>query len=308
MPPDKKQRLRLTRLDSVGFVDQGANPVADITLWKRHQPDQTGDDMADQNKTPDANEVAKAVLSALQKSGYAIATDSGYAIATDANDLLKQIAALLSKSGYAIATDSGYAIATDSGYAIATDRVRQPFMKRFLKALGLSDAQVEAVEKVDAQPEPMDAEVAKRMADAEKRAAEAEAVAKAATDRISALELQRRTEQAVEKARGFAHLPVKPEEFGVILRKVNDGEKLTDAERAELERALAANNEVVRTAKLFIEIGKTAAPEGSARAKVDAAAAEIRKANPKLSEQAARGQVYKQHPEWMAEVEAETSR
>ena len=149
------------------------------------------------------------------------------------------------------------------------------------------------------EPEPeIPAAVAKRLEETEKRAKDAE-------DRIQRMETERRTAEYVAKAAGYTHLPVKPGEFGVILRKIADGEKLTAEEATEHERVLAAANEATRAGKLFAEIGADGDAETSATARVNKLADGIRKATPKLSAAEARAQVYQENPDLVSEVEDE---
>jgi len=46
--PDPKALLRVTRIDSIGFVDKGDNPEAEITLWKRDPNAKRADTFAEQ--------------------------------------------------------------------------------------------------------------------------------------------------------------------------------------------------------------------------------------------------------------------
>ena len=139
--------------------------------------------------------------------------------------------------------------------------------------------------------------VTKALADLEKRAQDAEA-------RVAKMELEKRTDEYVATAAAFTHLPIKPAEFGIVLRKVADA--VTAEEFAEVERVLVAANTMAEAGNLFVEVGAEGGiADGSALAKVNKLAAEIRKANPKLSDAEARAQVYNQNKDLMAEVEAE---
>lgn len=162
-----------------------------------------------------------------------------------------------------------------------------------------TDAEAKVTE-LTPKPEPEDeipAAIAKRIEDTEKRATDAE-------ERIQKMEVEKRNEDAVRKVSAWKHLPIKATEFGPILRKIEDGLKLSADEQKELDRVLGAANEVARVGQLFEEIG-SGADEGTAAAKVNKLAEDIRKADPKVTAAAARAQVYKNHPTLMTEVENE---
>ena len=146
----------------------------------------------------------------------------------------------------------------------------------------------------------------KRLEKAEADAATAKADATAQAEKVAKMATEKREAECFAKAQGYAKsLPIEPAKFGPILRKIEDGDKLATEDITELYRVLSAAAEANRVGKLFKEIGSAGTEEGSAKAKVAAMVAELRKSNPKLTEQAARGQVYRQNPELGREVEAE---
>ncbi len=131
-------------------------------------------------------------------------------------------------------------------------------------------------------------EIRKRVEAAEKRAAEAEEVAKRERDR-------RVTREFVEKARGYRGLPVEPDEFGPLLKAVS--EKAPE-EYEKLEEVLRAADEAIASGRLFDEVGRSGPSRGGdAYAKLEAAAAELRKADPELTKEQAIVKAAEQHPE-----------
>jgi hypothetical protein len=133
---------------------------------------------------------------------------------------------------------------------------------------------------------------------------DAETARKASDERVAKLELERRTDTFIAKARTFTHLPIDAAKFGVILRKIADGEKLTDEELQEHERVFASANEASRTGKLFAEVGSPAAA-GSAAARAEAEAQKLRSADPKLTQEQALAKVYRADPALRREAEDE---
>ena len=247
----KRQRLRVKRIETVGFVDKGDNPPAEVVFFKRSTPkDEPMDDKTPKD-TPDA-----------QKA--------------EAVGLLTKLAQFLGLAD----EDVTKATNPTGGDPVAEPKdTPQDTPAEPVAPEGVSKAEIEAMQK--------------RLEDAEKRATEAD-------ERVAKLETERRTAEFVKRAEGYASIPVEAPKFGPILMKAADA--LTDEERDELYRVLDAANEAARVGKLFSEAGNDM-PEGSARAQVTAKAEEIRKADPKLTLEQAKRQVYRDNPE-LAEQEA----
>ena len=142
-------------------------------------------------------------------------------------------------------------------------------------------AELEAkVEKIDA-PKDERTDVEKALDGVTDEAARA-LIRKAMSDgaeakaEVSKLREEREVAEAVEKARSWKHLSQKPEEFGPMLRKVRES---SPEAAAEIERILDSAD----AATGFKEIGKSGEPANEGSEKVDAMAAELRKAEPALS-------------------------
>ncbi len=131
-------------------------------------------------------------------------------------------------------------------------------------------------------------EVTKQLDDLKKRADQAEEALRKERD-------ERLTKEFVAKAAGFKNLPVKPEEFGPVMKSLAE----KDPENyAKVEAALKAADEAAGKAGLLGEIGSSAAPAGgTAMAKLEGAAQELRKSDPNLSKEQAVAKALEQHPE-----------
>lgn len=264
--PEPRTRLRLKWIDRVALVDRGDNPEAHVVLSKR---------------APGA--VGKRIV---ERDGkFCVETADGsrqmgcHATRAEAEAQLAAVEANKREDGGTM---------SDAAAAKRT----------------ADDAAVQEVAD-DAKRAADDAKRAADVAAIEKRIEEAEKRAQQAEERVAKLELERRTAEHVRKAAALAHLPIKPEEFGIVLRKVHDGEALTEAERQELDRVLTAANETARASALFAEIGSGASAEGSATAKAEARADALRKAEPKLTREQALAKVYREDPDLRRDCERE---
>lgn len=123
---------------------------------------------------------------------------------------------------------------------------------------------------------------------AQERAEEAETIAKRERD----IRLAR---EYVEKASGYRHLPVNPEEFGQVLKAID--ESLDEEQRELLEKALKAADETVANAGVFDEIGKRGAAGYEPISKAEARAEEIRKeSDGEMTKEEALAKVYEEDP------------
>jgi len=176
----------------------------------------------------------------------------------------------------------------------------------------LEDLSADLQAKLDAMPEPPEEEVkeeppeeipdavAKRLDEAEKRAKDAEA-------KIAKLEGDKRAALFLTKAAQFKHLPeFTADDFGPVLAKIEDALEADEFER--LEKVLRGADEAIRQSGLFTEVGSAAKDYGSKQAEVDAAKAEMRKANPGMTPEQAERQVFKDKPELYQAVQDEIQR
>jgi hypothetical protein len=132
--------------------------------------------------------------------------------------------------------------------------------------------------------EKMEADNRAAVEKANKRIAEAEKIAKAERD----LRIQR---EAVTKAQALPMIAEDPNELAELLIAL-DG----TPEGAKVEKMLKAANEAIAKGDLFSEMGRTGAGVTSGTA-VEAAAAEIRKADPNLTPEQAIAKAYEANPD-----------
>ena len=293
--------LRLKRLDEISLVDVGANQRANIAIWKRAAPAIKALSFAEARAKMDAERETWQYTDVLHQVMRSIMEDDemdGAAKRELMDRSIDEFAAEMKGAMPAI-------VKHESG---DNQMATKPFDPKSLSPEGQAAfaevtkrAETAEAKVAELTPPPapvLPAEVQKRLDETEKRAKEAE-------ERIAKMELTNRTAEFVQKAKGYTHLPIKAETFGPILRKAQDGEKLTEDEAKELDRVLSAANEAQRTGALFQEVGVGGEAEGSATAKVAKLAAKAREANPKMSETQARAEVYKTNPGLMTEVEDE---
>ena len=128
----------------------------------------------------------------------------------------------------------------------------------------------------------------------EERASAAEAIAKAERD-------HRMTQEYVSKASTLANLPIKAEEFGVVLK--NAAEALTEEAFNAIWQALSAANASITKSGLFTELGKSSALDNDGSLSViEKAASALRQVDPALTREqsiakavAADANLYKQY-------------
>lgn len=311
-PGFAKTRLFLRQLKSVGFVDAGACEGADIILAKRREDDE--------RRAGHVAELLEAKHRFDQLLREAEVDKAGRRMAgarlTKLREVVSQLTALLSEVDDESA-DSGGGKDTSMSKKFdpstlpqeaqdhlagvekaANDRIAAAEKKAEEAAIKVADLEKRIAEK-SAEPEDafkgLPAEVRKRIEEAEKKAEEAE---KAARDERDA----RLTQEFVQKA-AFCDgkLAIKSADLGPILKRAYEGQ-VTKEDAAEIERVLKAAAE---TSKLTAVIGRDNGDDASAVQKIEAAAAEIRKADPKLTPAQARVEARRQNPDLAKAEKAE---
>ena len=137
------------------------------------------------------------------------------------------------------------------------------------------------------------------VSDANRRATEAEQIAKSERS-------IRENQEYVAKARAYTNLPVSAEEFGPVLKRLN--EVLEEDELGIVEKVLNAANERVASGGAFSEIGKRGIDGYEAVSKLDAEAKALVEKNSDLSIEQARERVLEQDPSLYDEFLQETGR
>jgi dTMP kinase len=162
------------------------------------------------------------------------------------------------------------------------------------------EAKVAELAKKDEKPadvlKGLPEEVRKRLEDAEKRAADAEKIAKEERAARELSEITKRVEAEMP------HVSGTPAEKAALLQRMKGA--LSAEDFAKIGEILRAASKSIEAGALFAEIGGSA-PAGSATAKLEAIAEDMRKSDPKLSKAVAMSKAAKQHPELRREQLAE---
>jgi len=134
---------------------------------------------------------------------------------------------------------------------------------------------------------------------ANERATEAETIAKAERE-------HRLNQEYIAKARAYTNLPVDAEEFGPVLKKLD--ETLSEDEQGIIEKVFNAANERVAAGGTFDEIGKRGIDGYEAVSKLDAEAKALVEKTEGLTMEQARTQILEQDPSLYDEFLQETGR
>lgn len=138
-------------------------------------------------------------------------------------------------------------------------------------------------------------EVRKRMEDMEKRAKDAEELAKKERD-------ERITREYIAKVTAYQALPVKPEEFGLVLKSLAE----KDPENyAKIEAVLKVADEAIVKGGLFAELGRSGNAGSNALQKAEAFVTEMIQKSAGLTKEQAIAKVWIEHPELYVEYERE---
>lgn len=281
-------RLKRLRINRVDVVDKGANSHARVLLWKRAEP-VTKEDMG-HDYTPrtvgqilqdrEARDAWYELVAALECSVREI---TGTASEAEMADLLAQTVEefsaaakkLIPQLSVAKAATDAVAELEKAGRVIASARLGR--IKAALAALeqivreaepdkkddDMADTDVEKrasaaearVKELEAQLAKAD-DVSKRLEAAESRAAQAEAVAKREQE-------LREEREYIEKARGFATLPVSPKDDWKVFKAID---QMEDTTRDRLLELLHAADGQLERAGAFAAVGKGGERRGGASA------------------------------------------
>lgn len=310
------RRLRVKRINTVGFVDKGDDPEAQIVFWKRSGEDidkrivQRGAQWCvtteDGSKTLGCHGTREAALRQLAAveavkrhkespmKAFLKALGEAVGIPSDQADKL------LADTG---ANDSG-----DEDGGTNTGEQHMSDLDKLQADLAAMTKRAEDAEARVAELEPegegdteeilkdLPEDVIKRFEALEQQSRAAEEKLQKAEEKLQKAEQDRQNEAYVRKAAAYTHIPgVTPDDFGTLLRKMESG--LDEDEREKLAEILNATNEALRTSVVYKELGGNGQDMGTVGAEVNKLAEEEMKADSSLSLQAARGLVWKKHPE-----------
>ena len=258
------QRIRIRKIKTVGLVDKGDDPEAQVVLLKRK-----GEEEGEVMDSPEKASLYQKIIHAV-----------GGALGLDAETVEE-----LSPSG-------------EEEEVEMAEYKREDLPQEALDELADLEAKVaDLTAKLEADPdepvepvEEVSEAVAKRLDDAAKRADDAE-------KKIKALEDEKRLDTYKVKADAIT-LPGFTD-FGEILMKCADA---LGGDFEKLEQVLTAADTAIKTGPLFKEVGRVGSGYGSKAEEVDAEVAKIRTADPTLSVEQAKRRVAKQNPKLWNEV------
>jgi len=272
MPNEPRFRLRVKRIDTVGFVQRGDNPPAEIVFWKRREE-------------PGGKDMDKPDLSTFQKIIKAIGNGLGLS-AAEVDEAFGQPP---NEGG------EGDDVVKEFKLEDLPEVAQEEFAKlrtEAEKVEGLATEVADLTAKVkeltpepDPEPEKVSAEVQKQLDDSEKRAKDAE-------ERIAKLEGEKRHEEYVGKAAELTGIPgLNPDDHAETLDKIE--EALGSEAFGKFFDVLKGAAAAVKAGDLFRVMGTGEAPLGTVEQEVTEAVAEVRKAKPSLTAEQARAEVWK---------------
>jgi len=169
---------------------------------------------------------------------------------------------------------------------------------------GVPEENRAAVEAVIKATEDEKAELRKEADEQATKAENAEKIAKEERD-------VRETRDYIAKSQGYVNLAKSDDEFGPVLKSIANAERdgaLPEGTAAKLDEVLKAADEQVKAGDLFKEAGRNGhggATDSEGKAK--AAAAEIKKADPKLTDAQAIAKAYADDPTLYDEYQKEVA-
>lgn len=123
---------------------------------------------------------------------------------------------------------------------------------------------------------------------ANERAEEAEKIAKFERD-------HRETQEYITKAKSLVNLPVSPDDFGPVLKRLHEHLEAEDAEM--ITKALSAANESIASAGTFTEIGKRGIDGYGSVSKAETLAQEMVEKSDDITEEQALSKVFESRPD-----------
>lgn len=272
--PKKLKNLVINRVD---LVDAGDNPEAFITLFKRKEEEGGWQQALDG--------FIKKLENLLFEKG------DGKKVAFNLDEFLKNLPEdqrvplqeLLQKA------EDNSGDTKDAEIAGLKEKIAE--LEARLKDVDKSKPPVDDVMK------DLPEEIRKRLEESDKRADEA-------LEKLQKMQDQAETVEYLAKARQFDSLPVKPEEFGLVLKSIAKAN--LDA-YTKVEAVLLAANEACKKGNIIDkQIGSDGADSGGdAWAAVEAKAGELMKSNPSMTKEQAQTKVLRDNPELYGKYQKE---
>lgn len=292
-----RRKAHLTNLEitKVALVDVGANPEADVLLFKaKYSADQLRSMAANGQAMPDESypigdreDLANAIRAVGRGSGSHDAIRRhiiGRARALGASDMIPSNWSPSGSMSKSKESDMPEPTVEDLAKQVAALTADRDAKAAELDALAKMDKADLAALVGLSVPTPAEDDVLKSLpAEVRKRITDAEESARRSAERVAKMEHAARHASFVAKAAEFDHLSASADELGDVLHEVAD--KVDEETFKSLDRILKAAN--AAAAELFVERGRAgtvtfggAGPE----AQLHAIAVELRKADPTLSE------------------------
>lgn len=283
----RRHRLHVDLIDTVGIVDKGDDPESQIVFLKR-----AGGVM----EKPDPTMFRKMVEAI--GSAFGLGADDVNRALKDGDDPPPDPKEGGKEDGVVkeFKLEELPEVAQEEFRKLQGEAQKVAGLEEQVQKLTDQVAELTPKEDPEPDPEPIPEELQKKLDDAEKRATEAE-------ERIAKLEAEKRNTIFVKQAGELTALPgFKPDDHATLLDKI---EAAIGAESYEaFIGILKSAAQAVRTGELF----KTAGRGGistSIETEVQEAADELRKTNPDWTVEKARAEVWKRNPELYVRYEAE---
>lgn len=273
------QRLRIEEIMTVGFVDKGDDPEAEIVFFKsKGKPEK------------EISNVHKLITAMAEKLGFA-------------KEQVEELLAEGAEDGSG--NDGGPNKNGESQMTFDVNKLDDEQRAAYDAAV---DAAVKArlaedsTEGEKVLPE-MSAPVQKVFDDLAKQVKDADARATAAEDRITAMEDQKQREVYIQKATELG-LPGAPaDDFADILRKAQ--EALSDEERAKMDEILQGASKAIKEGDLLKEVGSGGSGPTDSEAEMKTIAKGFMETDPKLTQEMAEAKAWDQNPALYAQYQRE---
>lgn len=287
--------LRDLKLKRVSIVDQPANEHARVVLWKSAEAPVKKDAYNHIVRSEDdvmCSKCSKASKASLIERGGGVCPNCGAKMPAGAMKM-KEVLDKISDPEVRKAVDAVVA-------AIMADLQKAKDDTKAAEDLAAEEQAKRIAAEKAAKKDPEEDDVLKGLSPgARARLEKAEKDSKEAREAVLKMTEDRREREFIQKARAFGNLSLKPETFGLVMKRVSDG-TATAEDVKEIERVLAAANHASKA--LFLQKGSNERSDGttSAMAQIEAKAAELRdsvvKSGEKMTRQEAVDRVIKENP------------
>jgi hypothetical protein len=266
-------------IETVGFVDKGDNPEADIVFFKRKEEESEG--------LMDKVMALLRRLSRMEKHEVEELLADGVDGGSDFND--------------GDPNSNGESQMTFDVSKLDDD-ARAAFDAAVAAAVEAQTAEEEFDEEIlDELPEA----VTKRMDEFQKAIEAAEARAEKAEEQVQKMVDEAERSAYIAKAARLDLPGAAADDFAEILRKAENA--LTEEEREKFEGVLKGASAAIREGALLQEMGRGGRGSTSVESEVSALAIEVQKANPTLTLEQARGKVWQDRPDLFQKYRNERS-